>query len=207
MISKAQISLGIAAALACGAAIADQNGAHPPQIPRLDHVFLIMLENRAYDQIIGNREAPFINQMAKRHNLATNFFAVGHPSLTNYLEVVGGSNFGVLSDHSPDWNNASCTPNIVSGTPSDESTASPICPIAGSGMDAPTPAVDTTNEGTPASPIYNQPLAAAPTVGKSIADQLVQAGMSWKSVAVVGANYPCRSLMLTGLGDSRRWTS
>ena len=48
-------------------------------------------------------------------------------------------------------------------------------------MDAATVAVDTTNEGTPANPIYNQPLAAAPTVGKTIADQLVAAGMSWKT--------------------------
>jgi len=28
-------------------------------------------------------------------NTATSYFAVAHPSLTNYLEVVGGSNFGV----------------------------------------------------------------------------------------------------------------
>lgn len=179
--TKTRISLFVAAAIACGSAMADEHEKHQPRIPHLDHVFLIMLENRAYDQIIGNNEAPFINQMARQKNLATNFFAVGHPSLTNYLEVVGGSNFGVINDHSPDWHNTGCTPNIVSGIPSDESTAAPICPIAGSGMDAATPAVDTTNEGTPASPLYNVPLAAAPTVGKTIADQLVEAGMSWKS--------------------------
>ena len=178
---KTQLSLCIAAAVACGSAMADEHGEHHSRMPHLDHVFLIMLENHGYDQIIGNSDAPFINQMAKQKNLATNFFAVGHPSLTNYLEVVGGSNFGVINDHSPDWHNSSCTPNIVSGIPSDESTSAPICPIAGSGMDAATPAVDTTNEGTPASPLYNQPLAAAPTVGKTIADQLVEAGKSWKS--------------------------
>ena len=179
--TKALTFLSVAAALACGSAMADEHDAHQPRIPHLDHVFLIMLENHGYDQIIGNNNAPFINQMARQKNLATNFFAVGHPSLTNYLEVVGGSNFGVVNDHSPDWHNADCTPNIVSGIPSNESTASPICPIAGTGMDAPTPAVDTTNEGTPTSPLHNLPLASAPTVGKTIADQLVEAGMSWKS--------------------------
>jgi phospholipase C len=179
--TKTRISLCVAAAIACGSAMADEHGEHQPRIPHLDHVFLIMLENHAYDQIIGNSDAPFINQMARQKNLATNFFAVGHPSLTNYLEVVGGSNFGVINDHSPDWHNADCTPNLASGIPSDESAAAPICPIAGSGMDAATVAVDTTNEGTPASPIHNQPLAAAPTVGKTIADQLVAAGMSWKT--------------------------
>ena len=46
-------------------------------------------------------------------NVATNYFAVGNLSLTNYLEIVGGSNFGVRSDHAPDWDNSStprCSP-------------------------------------------------------------------------------------------------
>ena len=37
---------------------------------------------------------PFSNAEAGTANLAANYFAVAHPSLTNYLEVVGGSNFG-----------------------------------------------------------------------------------------------------------------
>ena len=48
-------------------------------------------------------------------------------------------------------------------------------------MDAPTPAKDTTNEGTPQEPVYNFPLKAAKTAGMSIADQLVEHGMTWKS--------------------------
>src|SRR6202035_346676 len=104
-------------------------------------------ENHGYGQIMNNPNAPFINELAGKANLATNYFAVGHPSLTNYLEVVGGSNFGVLSDNSPDWHNPSCKPNLASGTPATETPPTPaICPIAGSGTDAPTVAVDTTNE-------------------------------------------------------------
>jgi phospholipase C len=48
-------------------------------------------------------------------------------------------------------------------------------------MDAATPAVDTTNEGTVAEPVYNTPIDPAKTVGMSIADQLDEAHMSWKS--------------------------
>src|SRR5581483_8916988 len=88
---------------------------HDQTVPRLDHVFVIMMENHAYGQIIGNPNAPFANQYAQSANLGTNYFAVAHPSLTNYLEVVGGSNFGVLNDHSPDWHNTQCTPNLASG--------------------------------------------------------------------------------------------
>jgi len=124
---------------------------------------------------------PFTKSYAASANLATNYFAVGHPSLTNYLELVGGSNFGVINDFSPDWHNASCTPNIVAGVPSLESATANICPIAGSGMDGATPAVDTSNEGTAAEPIYNTPIDPAQTVGESIADQLLANDMSWKS--------------------------
>ena len=100
-----------------GLALAGE-GVVPTGVPQLDHVFVIMMENHAYAQIVGNPSSPFTNQYMKQTNAATNYFAVAHPSLTNYLEVVGGSNFGVLNDNSPDWHNAKCTPNIVSGTTS-----------------------------------------------------------------------------------------
>ena len=177
---KPTLTLALSTLLLAASAFAHDDIDHGA-IPKLDHVFLIMMENHAYGQIIGNPNAPFINEMAKSANLATNFLAVGHPSLTNYLEVVGGSNFGVINDHSPDWHNTSCTPNLITSFPSNESSPDPICPIAGWGMDAPTPAMDTTNEGTPARPVYNNPIAAAPTVAKTIADQLVDASMNWKS--------------------------
>ena len=114
-----------------------------------------MMENHGYGQVIGNPNAPWINAYAKYANLATNYFAVAHPSLTNYLEVVGGSNFGILSDNSPDWHNAGCTSNIVSDASiianqnRDDNGAGAICPISGTGNDAATPRSDFTNEGPP----------------------------------------------------------
>jgi hypothetical protein len=143
-------------------------------------VFLIVMENHYFAQIYGDVNAPFVTSYANSANLATNYFGVGHPSLTNYLEIVGGSNFGIVNDNSPDWHNSACKSNLETNTPSLEGAPN-TCPIAGSGMDAATPAVDTTNEGTPAEPIHNDPLAPAFTVGKSIADQLVEAGLTWKS--------------------------
>jgi len=176
-IKKTTIALTLAAAFGIAPALA-QNPA--PSIPRLDHVFVIVMENHHYGQIFGNSNAPFVNAYAKSANLAANYFGVGHPSLTNYLEMVGGSNFGVVNDNSPDWHNKACRSNLELNTPALEGAPN-ICPIAGSGMDATTPAVDTTNEGTPAAPIYNDPIAPAYTVGKTIADQLVEAGLTWKS--------------------------
>jgi len=177
---------GLLATALAGSAMAAE-GPVPNGVPHLDHVFLIMMENHGYSQILNNPNAPFINELAGKANLATNFFAVGHPSLTNYLEVVGGSNFGVLSDNAPNWHNTSCTPNLASGTPSTDTPSTPaICPIAGVGTDAPTVAVDTTNEvsGPPGENNidgFRSFPAASGTVGKTIGDQLVARGKSWKS--------------------------
>ena len=170
-----------------------QEGAVPRGVSGLDHVFVIMMENHGYDQIVGNPAAPFANHYAKSANSATNYFAIGHPSNTNYLEVVGGSNFGVRSDNGPDWHNHSCTPNIVlPGYTTTDFPASPnVCPIAGEGIDAETPAVDLTNEcpdpatTDPCPPglidIDGSSLPAAHVVGRMIGDQLAEHGLRWKS--------------------------
>jgi phosphatidylinositol-3-phosphatase len=185
MAKKAILAAGLMAALSSSALAGE--GSVPTGVPPLQHVFLIMMENHGYGQIITNPNAPFTNQLASQANLATNYFAVAHPSLTNYLEVVGGSNFGVQSDNNSDWHNQGCKPNLTSGTTNTDNPASPaICPIAGTGIDAATPAIDVTNE-TQGLPGLNnidgiRSIAAATgTVGKTIGDQLVAAGKSWKS--------------------------
>ena len=158
----------------------------PEGIRHLDHVFVIMMENHGYSQIMNNPNAPFINELAHSANLATNYYAIGHPSLTNYLEVVGGSNFGVQSDNNSDWHNSSCAPNLATGAASTDNPPSPsICPISGVGTDAATPATDSTNE-TQVSFLNNidgiQSIPAATNItGKTIADQLAERGRSWKS--------------------------
>jgi hypothetical protein len=124
-------------------------GPTPGGVPRLDHVFVIMMENHGYSQILTNPNAPYINELANAANMATNYFAIAHPSSTNYLEVTGGSNFGVHTDNYPDWHNSSCTTNLASKIVATDNPASPpICPIVGTGTDAATPAIDLTNETT-----------------------------------------------------------
>jgi hypothetical protein len=165
-------------------------GPVPKGVPHLDHVFVILMENHAYGQIVGNPNAPFANSYIKSANAATNYFAVGHPSSTNYLEIVGGSNFGVRSDNAPDWHNTTCTPNLLTSPPTtnfDNPNSGPVCPIYGTGTDAATPAIDNSgNECTaPCSEIDvdgKLGFKAAPnTVGKTIADQLAERSITWKS--------------------------
>jgi phosphatidylinositol-3-phosphatase len=186
--SRKAFVASLLAAMLVSPMFADE-GAVPKGLPRLDHVFIIMMENHGFNQVVGNPDAPFINHYMKTVNVGTNYFAVAHPSLTNYLEVVGGSNFGVLNDHSPDWHNAGCTNNLALGTPAfDNGSFGNVCPIYGTGTDAATPLIDTFNETSPPAitavteidGVHSYP-AAPNTLGKTIADQLVAAGLSWKS--------------------------
>jgi hypothetical protein len=164
-----------------------EEGLVPQGIPRLDHVLVIMMENHGISQIINNPNAPFINQYVKEANLATNYFAVAHPSLTNHLEIVGGSNFGVLTDSDPDWHNADCRTNLSTGlVATDTPPSPPICPIAGIGTEAATPVIDLVNESQGPKGTVNidgvQSIPAAThIVAKTIADQLIAAGRNWKS--------------------------
>jgi hypothetical protein len=173
--------------LITGGIVSAAEGPPPQGMIPLDHVFVILMENHGYGQIVGNPDLPYTNSLISVTNIATNYFAIAHPSLTNYLEVVGGSNFGVHSDNYPDWHNYYCVANLQAGTVSTDSPASPnICPIGGVGTDAATPAVDTTNETSGPPGVNNidgiQSIAAASnTVGKTIADQLAEVGGTWKS--------------------------
>jgi hypothetical protein len=63
--------------------------------PHPRRVAVIVLENRSYEQVIGNRSAPYLNGLARRYALATRFYAITHPSLPNYIALTGGSKFEI----------------------------------------------------------------------------------------------------------------
>jgi phosphatidylinositol-3-phosphatase len=62
------------------------------------HVVVVVLENHSFDTVIGNPQAPYLNVLAQQWSLATGYSGVSHPSLPNYLALIGGGTFGVSSD-------------------------------------------------------------------------------------------------------------
>jgi acid phosphatase len=82
--------------------------AEAARVPRLKHVWVFVLENHSFDQIIGSPHAPYLNRLARRHGMATNYYAVTHPSLPNYLAMISGSTHGC--------NNNSCERGIPGKT-------------------------------------------------------------------------------------------
>ena len=66
----------------------------PARVPHFDHVFLIMMENTDYGQLIGDaKNAPYMNALAARGTLLANYQALYHPSDENYLAIAGGDTF------------------------------------------------------------------------------------------------------------------
>jgi phospholipase C len=65
-------------------------------------VFTIVMENHSASAILGNAQAPYINQLAKANAVAAGYHdSYVHPSEPNYLWMVAGQNFGILNDADP----------------------------------------------------------------------------------------------------------
>ena len=62
------------------------------------HVLVIVMENEEDTDIVGSPVAPYANALIRRYGLATQSFAIGHPSLPNYLALTSGSTQGITSD-------------------------------------------------------------------------------------------------------------
>ena len=58
--------------------------------PPIKHVFIVVFENEAFDEIIGSPEMPYLNSLARHHALATNYYANSHPSIGNYFMMTAG---------------------------------------------------------------------------------------------------------------------
>ena len=78
--------------------MAEANSPADRSIPNFSHVFIIVMENREYDDVIGSPDAPYLNQLAATYALATRYYAVRHPSLPNYLALISGSTQGMTDD-------------------------------------------------------------------------------------------------------------
>jgi hypothetical protein len=71
-------------------------------IPRYDHIFIVMLENKSTQAMLGSAFAPKINAYLHGGNSANSYFATGNPSEPNYTALGGADDFGITDDSQ--WN-------------------------------------------------------------------------------------------------------
>ncbi len=68
------------------------------QLPRPDHIVIVIEENKSFSDVIGSPHAPYLNALAKRGALLANFTSAHHPSQPNYVDFFAGSPLGVCDD-------------------------------------------------------------------------------------------------------------
>ncbi|MYV96771.1 putative Ig domain-containing protein [Streptomyces sp. SID3343] len=99
------VTLGAIAAItlpaSAGPADRTPTAAVAAAIPRYDHVVVVVHENANHEEIIGNTQAPFINQLAAGGASFTDFHGETHPSQPNYLAMFSGGTQGVTGDECP----------------------------------------------------------------------------------------------------------
>ncbi len=66
-----------------------------PSVPAFRHIFLVVMENLGYNAAM---KVPALARLAHRYASATQYYAVAHPSLPNYIALTSGSTSGIHSD-------------------------------------------------------------------------------------------------------------
>jgi phospholipase C len=64
-------------------------------------VLWIFMENKPYKAIVGSPRAPAINRVARQCGLATQYTAITHPSLPNYIAATSGNTWKISDDAGP----------------------------------------------------------------------------------------------------------
>jgi hypothetical protein len=78
------------------------------------HIFVMVLENQRYEDIVGNPQTPFINTvLEKEHASATRFFAPFHNSPSDYYAMSSGK--GYSKGDGGDWG-GTCMPSMSCST-------------------------------------------------------------------------------------------
>jgi phospholipase C len=70
------------------------------------------MENHSYGSVIGSPQAPYIDALARRCGLATNYHNISHPSLPNYIAATSGLGYAAVRKFAPD-----CAPGPRCSTP------------------------------------------------------------------------------------------
>jgi hypothetical protein len=62
----------------------------PATNPPIQHVFLVVLENKNYENTFGDGSHSKLKELSAKGRLLTNYWGIGHNSLDNYIALVSG---------------------------------------------------------------------------------------------------------------------
>ena len=84
-----------------------------PLVPNFQHIVIIMFENKEFGSVIGNPQMPTYNKLAQEYTLLTQYYAIQHPSLPNYIALMGGDTFGIDNNCSDCFINERSLPDLI----------------------------------------------------------------------------------------------
>src|SRR5512136_1764459 len=82
-------------------------------VPDFAHIIIIPFENHEFDQVIRNAQMPNYNLLASHYTLLTQYYAIRHPSLPNYIALVAGDTFGIDRNCSDCFINEPSLPDLI----------------------------------------------------------------------------------------------
>ncbi|MFD4764238.1 alkaline phosphatase family protein [Streptomyces sp. NPDC058439] len=77
----------------------------PPGVPKPDHVVMVMMENKGYDDILNNPstkpqdQVPYIKSLEAQGASFTQSYGITHPSLPNYYSLLSASDIVKTNDY------------------------------------------------------------------------------------------------------------
>jgi hypothetical protein len=97
------LATALLAAIGCGASpgaplVLPDASTIAEQASGSSRLVVILMENKELGSVIGSGDAPYINSLARRYASASDYHAITHPSLPNYLALTGGDTFAISSD-------------------------------------------------------------------------------------------------------------
>ncbi len=86
-----------------------------PLAPDFSHIVIMIFENKEFGAVIENRRMPYFNLLANTYTLLTQHYAVTHPSLPNYIALIGGDTHGITDncDFADCFINAKSLPDLI----------------------------------------------------------------------------------------------
>lgn len=89
LLAGAALLAGVPASEGASAAALPLCG-NPGPAPAVQHVVVVMMENRSYRQVVGSASAPFQTSLASACGVGTAMFSATHTSAANYLALSAG---------------------------------------------------------------------------------------------------------------------
>ena len=88
----------VVAAVAAAVGVVARPATGAVRLPHVAHVVVVVFENHEESAVDDGSQAPAFKRYAARYADLTDYTAIGHPSLPNYLALVSGSTQGVTND-------------------------------------------------------------------------------------------------------------